>query len=602
MHPPARRLLLAAIVFLALNASPGIAADTFAGDQSLLAAARCSSLRQANANLVALLKAVNPFYRNERPLLALFGEKIVNPHLANLAADHWVESVYFNLPNETGWVWVFGVADEKKYVADLLARGDVRREIQELDITRYRLTGGERQTVFYLTFATPVGGHPLAFLGDGQNAVARARALYNNRPDGTLGDARGDFAFAFHNTRFQLNYPRALPDWLESFRQDLVADLAGVTAKPDNPLAVFLAQIMDGWTRAARNFATVAAQISLDDKTVVVAAQTTFQYGGNIHYALSAMPPRASPPPPRAAVFAETVLWAELREQIWEGLGAALRQTFPPEKRDAIAAATARWYELLTAADWRHTAVGVVDGGKSAPALVARLDFGKPELLPELWRETRELAHTGELAEALSETGIKWEIDVDETPEIIAGQNVWRARVGGRAQDFALPGILAETQRYLAAAVDGTLVLVAPAAPLTLNQYRDAEKHLLAVLTGEIAALTAPPSESSPSEERRNESPVKNRDVFFTAAGNPLRAALLALAAEAAYPQKGEPERLPIPWAAIYDEVKDRPAEAAPLTFSAAVQRNSLTVNLSVTFAALAELANAFLDFKEKSR
>ena len=450
-----------------------------------------------------------------------------------------------------------------------------------------------------------LGGEARAFLAESTHLVERARALYLPRAAAGLLATKDDLAFAFHGTRFSIAYSQALPGFFHMLEQDLVAELAGVTAKPDNPLVLFLGKGLASLQQLAREMAIVRGGVALGDDGARASGSVTLQYGGSLHYALSAMPDRdgglgALLPAAAQAATAGT-LWPELSAQMLERLGEAAQAVFPEAGRARAAALGRDWAALFAKADLQATATGVVPGAGRlcGPVAVTLMRWGDPTALPGAWAGLTKLLGEGPAAEALSERGVKWEIVTDAAPEAIDGKWLaWRTRVYCHPLDFSLPGIMAGTQRYLTALHGDTLVIVAPTAPLELDQYRVAEPHLLAVLAGALRHLANPGAGAPPPPL----APLPGDGTFFRAAAHPLRLAQLALQSETVWPQPGEADRLPVPWGTYAEEFNQFPAKGAPVEFTLGNRKNQLCFSLTVPEATLAECAAAFLDCRAPAK
>lgn len=596
-----KTLTLAAVLTLCLAAARagGTETSAFAADQNLVAVVRCPSPARANDALVRLLRQLNPFYAGKRPLLDAMGPRLFNAGMQNIDTSAWAEAVRFAQPLEKDphWTYIFNVTDERKYVADMLAMGNIRQEAQEKSITRYRRTGTAGEAVFYLVFLRD-GGHRVAILGDNFAAVERARTLYLPFLSGGLLDAPDDFSWVFHGTRFYLSDTQFLPQFFSMLQQDLTTELAGVTVKPDNPAALFLARGLRSLQRIVKEMAIIRGGLVLGGDSVRLAGSATLQYGGSLHYALSSMDARpgglAEALPPETEAVAAGRLWPELSQQILERFGEAAQEIFPENERGKLAPPVKAWAELFARAELLETAVGIVpgQGNGCGPLSVALLRWGHPEHLPELWRTLTQALDAGALAEALSEHGIKWEtITAPDTENLRNKWTVYRTQTACRTLNFTLPGILAGTQRYLTALAGDTLVVVTPSAPLELDQYRVAEETMLRVMTAALENLEAPKGARAGTLLRG-----LSAEAFFRAAAHPLTLAQLALQSEAVWPQPGETDRLPVPWGQYAEELRNFPAKQPPLEWRLESQKNALGFTCEIPNATLAECAAAFLD------
>lgn len=594
------------IILLALSPTFFAAEDNaFATDQSLLAVFRVPSLRETDANLTRTLQIINPFYKTTTPFLSIFSRLIYNEKLSSVRTEQWMEAVRFALPLEKNndWVYVYNVTDERKYVADLLGLGNMRQEGQEKGLTRYRRTNESEHSVFYLGFITE-NDHRLAILSTNFQAAERARAVYlSNIANGLLVNNQNDLAFTFHAARFHLTSSQILSQFFTVWQQDLVVELAGLTAKPDNALVIALSALLNSLQRLVRELAIINLAVKLDEQQTLINGSTMLQYGGSLHYAVSAAKTAANPLakvlPPAAEFIYTAVLWNEISGQVLSGLAGAVQAFLPKANTANVIAPAQKWYDDFTNVDLQCTAGGVVDGAERVcgPVVVSLSKWGKAAALPALWQDFIALIQDSALAEILSERGIKLEIITDPTPEMINGKwAVYRTQITPLTQNFTLPGILAETQRYLTVLAGDTLIIVTPSAPLDTEQYRVAEKYLLSVLTATLNHLEKPTANPLLTATANNAP-----ETFFCVAGNLLKFIQLSLHSQAIWSQKGALDSLPIPWTTYADEFKNFPTLSEPAMLSLSVVRNQLNFNLKVNNNSLTELVAAILNCRRKT-
>lgn len=619
-------LFLCALILV--DARIGFAAERggpiFARESTLMAFWRVRNLASVDARMGKFLQMIYSGSAVERPLSRTIGRAVFNSKMMAVQNDSWLEAVLFSLPQEADndWVYILRATGEDAYTAALLDTGNIRREVREEGIVRFRQTADDRFITFYVAFT----GENLVITGQSRAAVERARMLYSFTSEtGLFSGYTTDLACAIHFNRYLLSKPRMLSIFTEMIHRDVVRDLAGGQAKQNNPLSLGLKRALVGTVDLVREVAVAEMTADFREDALALEAGLVARYGGGIHYALSnihgagdktalpvALDELEQILPAEATGVSRGRLWPEMYEQILAGLAGAMQAAFArPTPPDVLTAARS-FLTLSKEAGPQGYASALVDspaGAKGAgPVLVSVIRWSDAKKLRDLWDTGSRLMSEGQLNELLAERGMKLQIDNDPATVTIGGWPVSRTLITPTSTYFNLPGGLGKPQHYLSVLAGRYLLLAIAAGPVSHEQYQLTEPYMMEVLGKMVARLPgglslpvsdpALPVAKTPVPARRAAllPAVKPEEVFCFKA-NPLRVIQVAVHAESIWPDPAEPNRLPVPWGQFYDEFMRFPAGTDGIQLQCDGTEDGLKFELLLPVKALAELANAGLDF-----
>ena len=600
-----RILLLLLTISITIPLHADIVEDVFNRDRNLLAATRYNSLSKTDAAAQTLLTNINPQTPTTNPLLDLLASNILVENItANIAAEEWAEALYFSQPLEKNndWVYIFHVKSPEGYIGALLATGNIRQEQTEDDITRYRRTDGLDSDVYYLTY----GANNLALMSKNFAAITKAVKLYQDKDSATNGimpQTSSDYTLLLHlNRYFQVN-SRILPNLLSMIHYDLLRDLAGTTAKSDNILNLILNYLESTLKSLINEIAIIHLQANLQNDSIDLNTEMLIQYGGSLHYALSAYEKNSTPLrsflPPDSVVLNNIRLWPEEYIQLLEGIG-NLATSLNPKATDRETLKQAEnILTLFQKADPIAIQQGVIapqsNTSRSGPVAVSVITFSDSSVLSNLFTESRNILTTGEYSEFLAEKGIK--LEIHNTP---AGQSSQHTAINEttmllRSTYFTLPDVFLARQYILSTLVNNNMITVVPLAPLTEEQYNNTRDFCLQVLN--TTAATSRNSSNAPvslllstAQEHQKENTILN--LTF----NPLRYLQIIMQSEAVWPTPSPPNRLPIPWREFAQFFNSKEATTPPLNLTVNSNRTSLSFKLILPATTLTSLMQALLN------
>ena len=606
-----RILLLLLTISITIPLHADIVEDVFNRDRNLLAATRYNSLSKTDAAAQTLLTNINPQTPTTNPLLDLLASNILVENItANIAAEEWAEALYFSQPLEKNndWVYIFHVKSPEGYIGALLATGNIRQEQTEDDITRYRRTDGLDSDVYYLTY----GANNLALMSKNFAAITKAVKLYQDKDSATNGimpQTSSDYTLLLHlNRYFQVN-SRILPNLLSMIHYDLLRDLAGTTAKSDNILNLILNYLESTLKSLINEIAIIHFQANLQNDSIDLNTEMLIQYGGSLHYALSAYEKNSTPLrsflPPDSVVLNNIRLWPEEYIQLLEGIG-NLATSLNPKATDRETLKQAEnILTLFQKADPIAIQQGVIapqsNTSRSGPVAVSVITFSDSSVLSNLFTESRNILTTGEYSEFLAEKGIK--LEIHNTP---AGQSSQHTAINEttmllRSTYFTLPDVFLARQYILSTLVNNNMITVVPLAPLTEDQYNNTRDFCLQVLN--TTAATSRNSSNAPeslllstAQEHQKENTILN--LTF----NPLRYLQIIMQSEAVWPTPSPPNRLPIPWREFAQFFNSKEATTPPLNLTVNSNRTSLSFKLILPATTLTSLMQALLNLTPRRR
>ena len=530
--------------------------SVFTQAPDLLAISHYNNIAQTDENTQKILNEINPQTPVTRPVLSLLSDNILIEDLKDLDPDNWVEILYFSQPLEksNNWVYVFHIKNHERYISSLLSTGNIRQEQTEDGITRYRRTEGIDFDVYYLTTASD----NLIIMSENLNAVKKAKSLYQkvlSDKKGLLDNKIAEYSLLIHLNRYFLVNSRELPRFFNMLQRDILQDLAGATAKSDNILNLFLESLKESLQGLINEMAILELEADTAGEDVKLQANIEIQYGGSLHYALSAFEESEkniiNMLPEQSVILSELVFWNEEYIQMLEGI-ANLTNKLTNEITDNKAIARAEHIlQLFQKVRPQRLQQGIIrppaNSNIYGPVAVSVITFEDASQVNELFSEISKIATIGDLAEFIAEQGIRLTTKVNKIETNTVNAPINEIEVSLRSTYFKLPETLAKKQYILSTTVGNHLLTAIPLAPLTQDQYLDARTFIMKTLKDTLTAVTDPHNNFNQALQMTARKYQKNNTIYSLCL-NPLEYVQTIMQAEAVWPQPSAPNRLPIPW------------------------------------------------------
>ncbi len=579
--------------------------DIFNNDRNLLAISRYNNLAAADTETQKILASINPQTPTTNPILALLASQILVANIGDIDAQSWSEALYFSQPTEKSndWVYIFHVKSPEKYVGSLLGTGNIRQELSEDNITRYRRTDGLDSEVYYLAYGT----NNLAIISKNFDAVSKALDLYNDEKIGESGiipDSDADYTMTIHLNRYFQANSRVLSNFLNMVHYDLLRDLAGTTAKEDNILNLILNYLEDTIKSLINEIAVIDIKAYLTGENVRFNTKFLIQYGGSLHYALSAYESRDNPIksllPPDSIILSNTNIWPEEYIQLIEGLGNLSKSLDKKNTNKNAAKKAENILTLFQKANPRVVQQGIIpptsNTTRFGPTAVSVITLDNPDSIKEFFKECAAIFTTGDYSEFLAEKGLKLEIQQKPAGMTATGDEITESIFLMRSNYFTLPDAFLSKQYILSTFNGNKLITVSPLATINDTQYEETRDFCLQTLNNCVKSsnANAPDSNKSPliTAATANNQP----NTILNISLNPLRYIQVAMQAESLWPTPSPPNRLPIAWHDFSRFFNAKPAVAPPLNFTVNSDRTSINSQLIVPKTTLIELLQALLN------
>lgn len=597
-------LALLSLLCSVLPAQADIIEDVFNKDRNLLAVTRYPNLADTDAAAQTILTNINSLTPTTNPVLALLASNILVASLDNIDAENWAETLYFSQPLEKNndWVYIFHVKSPEKYIGALLGTGNIRQEQTEDNITRYRKTDGMDSQVYYLAY----GENNLALISRNFAAVSKALALYQNEnaaQHGIMPDDSADYSMILHLNRFFQANSRILPNLLSMMHYDILRDLAGTTAKTDNLLNLILDYLETSLKGLINEIAIIDLHANIKQDNIGVDTRMLIQYGGSLHYALSAYEPEntgfTSLIPDNSISLANISLWPEEYVQFLEGIGNLAGSLGSKAiDRDIIERSESIVTQFNQAAPLQIQQ-GVIapdeNNSRYGPVAVSVVKFRDDSVLSDLFTDIAGILTNGEYAEFLAEKGLKIEFRNDPLGQTDQNTAINEISLLLRSTYFTLPDVFLSRQYVIATIYNRHLITVTPLAPLTENQYQNTRDFCLQTLHSTINAVKNPQKSSNSLLLQTAEKSLRENTIF-SLTFNPLRYLQTVMLAEAVWPTPSAPNRLPIPWREFSQYFNSRNADNPPLNITVNSDRTSLNMILTLPVSTLTALMQSLLN------
>ncbi len=596
------------IIILSLILSCGLGAQepeaVFSTDRNLLAISHYNSLAETDAQVQAILANINPNTPTTNPILDLLASEVLVENYKDLITDDWVEALYFSLPLEkdNNWVYIFHIRSPEKYIGSLLGTGNIRQEQTEDDITRYRRTDGLDSEIYYLAY----GNNQLAIMSRSYAAVANAIEVYNDEEisrTGLITDSEADYTLTLHLNRYFQANSRVLPRFMDMLHYDIFRDLAGTTAKSDNILSSILNFTQETIKSLISEIAIVTIRLYLNDAEIVADTAIEIQYGGSLHYALSAYTPNSNqllPLLPRESVLLNQItLWPEEYIQIMEGLGnlgtALNNKSLDRATQDKATSILEHMQQANPTSVQQGVLTPEPGSIHAGPVATSIITFDNTSKLPEFFSLLAEILTIGEYSEFLAEKGIKVEIQNRVLGKTDAGTVINDTEILMRSTYFTLPDEFQRKQHIISTLLNDKFITVVPLAPLLEQQYENTREFCIEALN-KVTSSAKNISTENNSELTRVAVANNRENTILNLTFNPLRYLQVALLSEEIWPSPSPPNRLPIPWREFSQYFNAKEAGGTPLNLTVNSSNTSLEILLNLPVNSLTSLLQAILN------
>ncbi len=599
-------LILLIIILSVLTASSsygGVIEDVFTKDRNLLAITHYNNLSTIDSLVQKTLAEINPQATPNNPVLSLLATEILIENIENIDADNWAEALFFSQPLEKNndWVYIFHIKSPEKYIGSLLGTGNIRQEQTEDGISRYRKTDGLDSEVYYLAY----GDNNLAIMSKNFGAVKKAVVLYTNNDtskSGIIAKSDSDYTMTFHINRYFQANSRVLPNFLNMLHYDILRDLAGTTAKSTNILNLTLNYLETFIKSLISEIAIVDIKANLNGDNIVVNTELFIQYGGSLHYALSAYEPdnakKAIRLPSDSIIINNVNLWPEEYIQFIEGIGNLTSSLTTKAIDNSTSEKASTISGLFQEVDPISIQQGIIapesDFSRSGPVAISVLTFRDTSKLPKLLSESAAILTTGEYSEFLAEKGIKFEVSNNTIGQTKFNTTINQTEFSMSSSYFTLPDAFQKKQYILSTLLNNNLITVVPLAPLTEDQYNNTKDFCLKVIqrTAESSKNLEQDDSILSRVANKNNKPETILNLTF----NPLRYLQIIMQSEAIWPTPSPPNRLPIPWREFSQYFNSKEVNTPPLNFTIDSNRTSLKGRLLLPKSTLESLIQALLN------
>ncbi len=596
-------LFILYILTISTPSFAGVVEEVFAKDRNLLAISRYNNLSKTDTQVQDILASINPQTPTTTPVLSLLSEEILVDGIKDIDADNWAEALYFSQPLEktNDWVYAFHIHSPESYTVALLGTGKIRQEQTVDGITRYRKTDDFSSDVYYLAY----GDNNLAIMSKNSSAVKLAMNLYNDPETNKLGlitDSDSDYNLTLHLNRYFLANSRVLPNFFTMLHNDILRDLAGTTAKSDNILNLILNDLEASLKSLVSEIAIIDIKAYLSKKNIKIKSNVDIQYGGSLHYALSAYAidgaSFSNRIPANSIMLSELRLWPEEYMQIIEGIG-NLGISLNTATIDQATIKKAN--TILTTfqeANPLYSQQGILvpdsETNLYGPVTVSVIGFSDSSKLPALFEDSTSLLSNGEYSEFLAEKGIKIELQSEVIGTSSANTSISETELSIRSTYFTLPDAFLSKQYVLSTIVGNHLITVIPLAPLNQSQYYNTRDFCLKALEATVLAVKSPEN-SQGSQLIKAATSYTTANTLFSLTLNPLRYIQVAMQSQAIWPSPSPPNRLPIPWGEFSEHFNSLDASTPPMNVTVTSNGTSLSVDFVIPKTTFTDIAQSLL-------